>query len=211
MYLKQLKRNIKASDATIQKMIDSAPIGEFEALENAAIEIRVIDPPVINGITLTEHPNAYQREKYRKILNGGVVCGLFVNGEMKLLLPTPHGSSIIGKKAEDFVKDKEALVTHKVSEKILKHIEADVERIDPLNERKLRPRVLKPDDFWAQFTDNENIAIKASTDSGVVAFVEDINSKPIVPLKAQPTKDGTTLLFVNNLISQRTYSELMEA
>ena len=208
MYLKHLKEGIKASDATMQNMLNAVPIATFEQEEDSTVELRVIDPPIVNGIHLAEHPNPMQRAKFKSILNsGGIICGLYKNGKMELLCPLTM-SGRIGRTLEDFEEDRADLVTRKVAHKIRNELDKGLKHIR--NGRVKRPHTLTPDDFWAQFNPSELAVINLSEITSVVDFVAHVNGLTTVPLQSNPIKNGINMLYANEVISSRTYAELTE-
>ncbi len=212
MYKERLKKNFKCSDATMDTLLAGVDIPTIEAEEDAKMELRVIDPPIINGVTLTEHPNAIQRRKYKDILdNGGVVCGLYENDMLILLMPKPNATTI-GTTVDDFAENKGAFVKNKVVGRLAAAIDDSFEPAAKGRKgmKLKRPKTLTPDDFWAQLMPQELTAVQASTVQAVEDFVELINGKTTVALKSTPIQDGITTLNVNGLLSPRTFQELTE-
>jgi len=208
MYAKMLERKFKCSKETLDTLIAGVDTATLQAEENSALTHRKIDPPVINGITLTEHPNAIQREKYRKIYNnGGCIVGVYVGGKMQSIVTTVNG--VIGKKVQDFENVRLANVHRNVANRIGNAIDSEFESTGK-NDRAKRPKNMSPADFWVQFSDKEVTAINLSLTPAVVTFVELVNGKNIVPLKSTPIQAGITMLHLNELLSDATFRSLTE-
>jgi len=198
-YLKILKRAYAASDDTLLAKIDGCDLPALEDLAESEFTVKVIDPPIVNGMDLRDHPVPAQREYYRKMLSsGGTVKGVYdSDGNLK------HLASLGSSTASDVHK---AVKLRKVANKVAKEIEDDFERATDKSTRgKARPKQMAPSDFWAQFPDKVVNRILELEDQEAVQFIEYVNSQTVVDLKDKEIKKGIKWLRKNKIIQKRAF------
>lgn len=200
-YLKGLKRMYAASDATLLTKIDELDLAELEDLAESEFTVKVIDPPIVNGVDLREHPVPAQRKYYNKMLrNGGTIKGVYDN-EGTLL----HLASIGRSTSADVRK---SLKLRRVTKKIADAIDDDFE---PTGERgkhgRARPKQMTPDDFWGQFQEKVLDTILGLEDPEAIAFVDYVNAQAVVDLKDKTIKKGLQWLKKKKIIHKRSFGE----
>ena len=161
-YVKMIKRAYAASDATLLSKIDALDLDSIEQEVDNEFTVRVIDPPIVKGVDLRNHPVEKQREFYKRALeNGGTIKGVF-DADGNLL----HLASLGSSTPTDVRK---AVKLRKVSNKIKDLIKDDFEEGE--RGRPARPKQMTPDDFWAQFPEGVLSKIMESISLKVDIFV----------------------------------------
>ncbi len=209
-YKKLLRNDIRCSEATLDTELAQVDIASIESITDNRITLREVSPSNINGIDVRNHPNGFQRKRFNAILDGGgILGGVFDNSKLIQLCTTVGGKPATA--LEEFEPERGHFKTGHVTNAIHEIIKGNFEKRNKSNVDRgnLRPKVLSPADFWAQLSPNELIVLHDSEDPDVLSFIFDVNDMNIVPLKSAPVKNGVNLLFVNNIISSKTRSELI--
>lgn len=96
----RLKRRYDCSEEQLDKLLAEIDTKKIEGKQTGRVEIRIIDPPIINNIDVRNHPNKAQRELYtRQLKSGGKLSGIYVDGKMQSHAMLPGGNREIVKKA----------------------------------------------------------------------------------------------------------------
>lgn len=208
MYAQMLKGKYLASESTLNELIDTLPVDVYESEEKDLFDMRVVDPPVINGVTLREHPNKVQRMKFNRILDGGgVICGIY-NADNKIIQIVTHKENgAIGRSLDDFIEEKNALIKVKVAARIGKGLDTNFEHHGVRGQKK-RLKNMKPEDFWTLFSALEYNVITNSEVPDIVEAVQDINDMNNVNLSTGKMKSHISLFYVNKFLSRNTFDTL---
>ena len=106
----KLKKRYDCEEEQLDALLAGIDIPAIEAVLKSRVEVKIIDPPVINKIDVREHPNKAQRKLYaRQLKSGGMLAGIYVDGKMQSHAMLPKG---IGDALKKSTIDR--LATHEV-------------------------------------------------------------------------------------------------
>lgn len=209
-YKEKLKSKFAVSDTYLEDKLNELPLVDWEDNEREALDIRVIDPPVVNGVDLREHPNPIQRKRYRAILDaGGVIAGVFQDDKVIELMSVGLNNKPV-QSFEDFAPKIERKIFNKVFSKVNDILvnEFEPHNTTGRNSGKMRLKSMKPDDFWSLFSSEELQAINSSEDQRVIDFVVAMNKNNHIKIKNKNVQDGVLVLEELNLLSKDSIRNL---
>lgn len=204
----EIKKHVRAGGTTITELVESLDVDTIEAEEAARLTLHIIDPPIINGINLREHPNPHQRTRYTKVLdNGGKICVLRLDGRNSMIF-TETATGNLGTTTDDFESQRRLQIKEMIIGRSLKELGTLMDDTPRKRGKYLRPKALTPEDFWAQLDEKERLLVDVSSDADVLSFVEYINNLSKVKLTTKKVKNGLDLLFAKNIITRATRDNL---
>ena len=210
----KLKKVFMVSDTTLDTLLAPLPINDWEKEARDTMDVRIIDPPIINGIDLREHPNPIQRERYKALLDsGGIVAAIFKNGKpAQLLLEQSPGVS--AKSVKDFAPIIRKLVSNTVVNKVRVALEDQMESHTANPRRRgirMRLKRMSSEDFWMLFTAAEVKEIRESDDVEVQAWVTEMDSSTNIKVSQPKVQKGLKMLKELRLLSKATVHSMIES
>lgn len=199
-YVKMLRRKYAASDATLESKLDALDISALEAEAADEFSIEILDPPVVNGIKLREHPTPSLREYYTGILDSGGVIGAVydTSGKLEMIIPTVDGGT--AKRIEDFNTVKQKIKERRTGSKIVQAIDDDFEKPDGPRDKRKIPKTMLPEDFWELFPRRSRNKILTSDLPQIQEWVTYVNSQEVIEKKDKTIRKGVKWLIKNKYV-----------